>query len=926
MTLRKQWGYSIIQVSFVMVMAAGAALVVFKTLSDSSETIQSSQSATDSASLASSILLRSQNMTTAIGAQKDKAYCSLMSTKATSGGVGLIEIGYPNADSEENVFPWNRFFPPADFPELTNSEYRNFDQCNKSIYERCFHIADGNSIVTDLFRSKKPVIRVQLVPAFVRNNDPSVALNKVALKSNQVAYVNARDTALANVVTIFSDKTGSDVKSSFSLNAFVWAGNLSCKYKLPDGRNLLLNPSGIGSGVSGNTLFSDTVVDKRDDLTTIQTTFVRYEANTWRVESGNFVSDKSIRPVAAKCWEQKFQCRGASSRVWRRPKVIDTKVKFNRSQEYDKPVLRTKLAFKLKNGKGDTAPTGRESFRFNEVLIDRESNVVNLRAGILEKVSVLPPAGINHCTAICQEQPDDADIYFNYPLTEAGKLKAFRPSMFYQHVNRDGEVLASFESTEDQDFPVACSCCFAKQCYGGGTSYTNSCYLGPPVEPLDARFSECEGQENANLEMDAPYRDMMIGTVEPNLCVAARINSVTNKLELKTLDCSRRKPGLCFFQGSIFAARQLGESGLLNNDFAGFREACSKLAIERMRKFDLDERLTEQGNFSEREMPSTVGTGRGTRYEFLNAAKASLFMAPQGEFLWKEAKGAIRAALRAAPTEEWFWIGLRTDNSSAAISIPPVSMGEYSPYSFHWTPNWVLEFNKDPDHTYGSGNFGLAVNSRRYVGVLYVRSGSETVASDPEFPVLCKRPGKAGENQRQFFRSRVKTRDWRSGVAICAAEAGIFAEPLTAMEWSNALLKVKEPNEFYPWPAGAGDFDSTPPGAWVAVQKTGPLNWSTPLSLGVGGTNTITVTGNDSPSTRFDKRLCYNEAEDRFILKSNSATDLCDTLAGEKPVKQGIGSRGRFWKRELFAFLQREVNAGNLRGDSLIDINNSPSI
>ena len=463
-----------------------------------------------------------------IGPGANRGLCRFMNTRAITGGIGRIELNFGSLDDKTLAPDWDLAFPTA-YWENT---------CAPTNFKRCYKPTIGLPGANDQVRTRHPEVTVEITPVKSRATSGE-AFTPIEITGGQglSSRINARDVSLLmSVTTTYDDGEKSGERRSEKSFSLAWAGEFSCFYSVSPTKKLFLNPSGIGSGVNDQTLFSDVLenVDKAGDLLTVTWEKITSAGRSVDPDNGLIVKKKDAVRVAM-CTEQTFRCPEATTpRNWFESGHIKGYVRYNtKNEKIQSSSVKAKPKLCLKTESSPAAVCMTSQFSVSDLVADLNNPEVTYdgsRRGVVIVPQNMKSSGF--CSMACEVSPDPKIKYntvtdSNFAAELAGKLK--RPSL--RHSFSDVSGYTEDDAATD---PVGCSCCFTKQCERFGVTL-GSCHE-QPAEPMDSRIPEC-AVKSYNMSVTVNSLDWNRGLSSPlapatgaEQCVAAlitRLRSVT---------------------------------------------------------------------------------------------------------------------------------------------------------------------------------------------------------------------------------------------------------------------------------------------------------------------------------------------------------------------------------------------------------------
>lgn len=880
--LRSEQGLSLLQTAVLLGVAMAVGVAVFQAATTSKKALDKSKLAGDSNTLVDMTISSLRAMLLDTGSEKMDGICRIFTTNMKSGGTGHITLNLPAPGANPGVFDadWSRAFESSKWEEIPDST-----SCTHTVYRRCFRPRQDLGVTPEFF-AKKPQVTAMLIPVNMRNTGGS-SFDPISTPPSSAP--NARDSGFVLSVTVETTEPETKLKSTFSSYATLWAGQLTCGFRTPEGRFLYLNPSSIGSG-TGNAamLFSSTNVNSVAAEEPLLVNFKRYENTRSKIVSGNkVVSDYGAGApvVSSVCHEKKFRCRNNSSstRSWNPKSIaVEASVRYQANSKIasNSVVAWPELIFKRHDGSGLERPATEIENNYAPLTTSPPYVTIMLNP---TNVVLRPTDSEPVCRAACNEGN-------NYNTNNP-----YRPGLRF-HLRSDYAALEPLSDYMEEMTDTYCNCCTVKQCGRMGYMSRDSC-ARQAIEPQDSRMPECEVSQ---AELATPSAGSYLDTVDtsgftPNSCVAVRPSGASVTFESRS--CSESLPSLCFYQGSFRATASLDSGTLTNQSFAASPAACYRLADESLEKEDVDQQLTKQGDTGMIALLAPYTSG--ANYRLMNAMAAGSFLAPE-----TSAQRQLASTGMTATGGGTYWTALRVDESRFLYAAPPeVNNSFMSNIGYFHEGQGSLRFVSDPNHGYVAGNEMVILHGRKYFGAVAVAATAGT------FHPICR-----NFNTGQIFRAGGTAASPTAAKMTCFNAGGVFVPPLTPQEWSYALQLTAPNSPDFPWPeaTGGNNFDTS----WIAMNKASGewqlsgtaadssdrLNWK-----GEAVTDTIT------------HRLCRNSSTKR--VKVIDKTLDCDTgWSAFGPVK----NTDIVWLSKALVALAKARAAGTLDDDDAVDLKPLP--
>lgn len=807
--MKNSRGFSIVEaVVGLAIVGVAAGAVTYMTLKNQAQLVKIESASSFDASLARSLESFKSVMTNTVDGYQ--GLCRTMSTKMTTGGIGLISANLPAATSTIFNPDWDRVFPTSNstprppnpaliaWVDVTPGSDPGCPAASATSYTRCYKPKSETALplglTPELFKFS-PVYRFVITPVKARAQNG--AYTPIPLSSTN----DARDTALLMTAQVTYSDADKTIRHREQM-ALVWYGEYSCRVRLGISKSLLLNPSGIGSGSNNladtNTVFSSTVPSSDTVLSgTFQVTSYT-EGKVVAQQRAETLDDKDHVATAA-CGEHIYRCPGSTApRQWIDSISSGAIVRYNPN-----------------NGKIDaTSILGVPSVSF-----ENKRNKINLPAAFTRNGVAIAPTGaalLNAPINIRATATGAADKVCPQVCTAATNYNASSgPDPYKISYNFQLPGYPKFSPVKVTDSaPAGCICCYGKQCAAIGTKITSWCSEQPP-EPVDSRVPECAAAsavDGPQSYSTAPVSQVLElrGLGAPTTCLAVSLSG--SKLIVEPASCTQQLPYLCYSQGTFRVARSTGAA----SDGA---QACYNLGWETATKSEVDDRLAEQGNYNLIAAAGALPPVVGTNYRFLNSALAGQFLAPQTQI---QISDAIRAISGTVGSGNKVWIALRGQGNQVLAQEPMIPATTSANSSFFDSRGYLI-FVKDPDLLNFKDSSPTAMvlhHSRRYFGAKAVNP-TQSVG----LPALC------WDFQRQsFFPSLAnpsaanptlyRVMNVSDAAQACVNNGRAFVRPRSPQQWSNALLAVKAPDEKLPWPIR----DQTTilaDSAWVAATPDG---------------------------------------------------------------------------------------------------------
>ena len=823
--MKTKSGFSVAEALVALaVLGLGAAAVSSVIVQNRREAVKGEVASVFDASLSTG-LDRAMAVVSQVGEGRNEGLCRLLDTGAVSGGLGYIFAHLPAQDPF--TAEWAREFPSGAFTDCTSSLETG---TSAKYWQKCFSPKAGSLGITDDLLRRSPQFRILINPVKVRNDKGAAAgYTPIALGGKS----DARDTAFLVTARVLYDNEVGGGRVSRERYSLVWAGEVTCN-KPVGGKTLQLSASGIGSGSSTDaqlfsasqkssdlilkgenriTVYTEGRVDARDNRAR---TLVEPEADATG-RSKNFISK-------AGCVESTYRCRKPNvQRRW--GDFIESKlaVRYSRNNPYTKGddlSVRARVALAL-NGKLDgsrKAPIPLNSTVFYLDGADAPLGFADANAKDFSVTTTFTqnnltgrsPAG-PACSQVCtdgQSYNDERVVTDPYVLGYKFRLAEFKDE-------NGGNIDVS---VKDLSASLSCVCCYGKQCAAIGTRTKGLCMDQPP-EPLDSRLPECAADlstGSAGLADRLPIVNPPQGSTTQlvryqnlgvNKCLAVRSELVsgTRQLVVESKPCDTSLPPVCYSQGTFMLSPTRGS-------FGASAQACYGLGRESVGKAELDQMLLGQFGADWMTFVRTMmPPAEGDKYDFVNAALAGIFLAPQDD-----QQLAALAANAGIADNQWHWIALTTDKDSRIVGAAPPAAPNPSEYVSFFDFEGDLHFVRDqsalPFKVAPASEHGHLIlhHSRKVLGVVPVQG----LQAPTSVAALCWNP-----SDGKFSRSSGVASDSSKVAKLCHDEGKVFYPPTRPLQWAAALLLAKPNDELLPFPRFRSTDTLAGASLWVALVR-----------------------------------------------------------------------------------------------------------
>lgn len=833
-----------------------------------------------------------------IGPGQNAGLCTMMSTPMRAGGVGRIVMTLLGEDSRALNANWDKAFPRADWTEL--NQVKRGVNCRPTAYSRCFQVAEGGGFNPDSLKKMDPIIRAQIVPVRSRAGG-NAQFEKVDLKKKDggPTVVSARDLSfLLRVSVNHLEGTGPDeVGVETSGFAVLWSGEMNCKYKhtrdpiTGETPEVMMSPSGIGSGIAPQTVFSDTLEAASSSKDLFDVVWEKKNISRRRINPATGFLEVVDTPEAMKiamCTEKVFRCRQKSTtpRSWFQAMNLKAYIAYNPNNDvYSGSMIKAapRLCFH-----SEAAPSAKVCPKVEYTLSDKKADFDNpqvvydsTRRGM---VMLVGDADDLACPRACQDSVAPG-IDHNHALENSPEV---RRHLVTTHMYHRGIGVPGGHDEVDTPIPaepVACQCCFTKHCRRQGIA-SGPCYE-QPIEPMDSRVPECEGgQVSANSLRERLKFHTAPGwtstDANPNSCLSARLRESMGsyRLELRSRPCSTTLPVLCYHMGSFNLARDLNRRAVTAK-YEDAPQACYGLGHERIVDAAAFEGMLRSGQgaaYQGNPRPPVVAGN----YEFVNNAIVGLFIAPETQEQMKSLFKITNPELASLPE---FWVALKTDASGIIRARHPLGVPNRSPWTIFYegpftrfakdegmpvrdtAPRLMTQAERNatgspPGTMYYTPKAMMLLHSRALFGAYPVDADQ----GDRRVPAVCYRP--SGEMVFSSPVSRVSDVNCPPGSA--------FIPPSTPMQWIHALLKAGPTHAEHPWPRTLG-------AAWIALRPVSDTadglndsSWRYAIRYNYGSKGRIQRSGVNSDSSTPSVSVCYRYSEG-WELEIRSGAKACSS-------------------------------------------------
>ncbi|MBX2996656.1 MAG: prepilin-type N-terminal cleavage/methylation domain-containing protein [Bdellovibrionaceae bacterium] len=863
-SLRGQTGVTLVEVLVATAVLSLCFLAGATALYVSGRMVATASTSFEMTGVSSQALGAANQVLRDIGPESNRGVCRFMNTKSITGGIGRIEMNFGDKSSSSLDEDWARAFPENYWEQFECKDTGNF--------KRCYRPKEGLPGANDQIRLRKPEVTVELIPVRSRaNSGEAFTPLEIGGGSSLSSHINARDVSmLVSVTTQFDDSERPGERKSEKSFSLAWVGEFSCYYTVSPTKKLFLNPSGIGSGVNDQTLFSDVLeeVDKSSDLLTV--TWEKISSMGREVDANTgLILKKADQNKVAMCSEQTYRCPlEATPRNWYEGSHVKGYVRYNTKNELiQSSFVKAKPQFCLKTASGPAEKCVKTQFLVSDKAADLEKPEViydGSRRGVVMQLQNMKSSGF--CKKAC-ESSSSSDIKYNTILNRdlaaelAGQLN--RPSLNHKFVDVDLN-----EENDAASDPVGCTCCFTKQCERFGVTY-GACHE-QPAEPMDSRIPECAAGAYAkttpvsisSLDWNRGLSSPLAPATGDEMCVAASVSRAADgsvDLQLVSETCSSKLPVLCYQMGRFELARNT-QQGIESSAYNQAPQACYNLSREILNDVPGFEAMLKkaQGNtYQDSPRPPLTGT----TYDFNNHSLAGLFLAPQTADQLEMLK-----KIKDLPNK--IWIGFRRDISGYVSAAPPLAAPTQGSYLVYYDGPSTRFARRSPLplDTVGGDAMVLA-HSRDNYGLFPVNKTQSSALS-----FLCLR-----STGTWFISSRTSTRV-SDGASICQSDDGVFLPPMTPMHWAVALSKVAPVDPLYPWPA----LDSPRKAVWVALERragaTAPYDitsWEVMSDYNPGPRGKVRTTGENAENQSVDRSVCLNSSGNIVTIDFRSGANGC---------------------------------------------------
>lgn len=412
----------------------------------------------------------------------------------------------------------------------------------------------------------------------------------------------------------------------------------------------------------------------------------------------------------------------------------------------------------------------------------------------------------NVCNRVCEGRSSGEELFFprvDYTLYDI-------PTGSKPHYSH------SFQSK----MPMGCNVCYSKMCQGrtyknfGAIQATNDPKHGPqPYEPVDGVMPECALRNTASVDAIQPYDKE---ESSPNSCVAAVVTK--DGVKYSAENCSQRLPVMCFAYGNFMVAKDpFDGKGYEKHSFSEAGRRCYEMGRERLDRESMRERFEAFRSTFYNDFPPTTVGGKS---DYINNAKAGMFLAPQSSQQEKELVRFMGIYQKDMYGKK-VWTGLRVDQGGDLIQTPPeihtknVRREQFSVYYDSTSTIRMIKQAYGPSSIATSGSdAGILFHNVRFRGI---KPASRSIGK--EFRFVCR----GRKSPYKVFVSSRRSSDFSDGESICRNQDGHFLPPTSPLGWAKAFQSI-HPNESiyaYPNPTIAEKSANALSGAWVSMKKTG---------------------------------------------------------------------------------------------------------
>ena len=562
------------------------------------------------------------------------------------------------------------------------------DTFSNAYNKRCFKWKPQNNSTEEIY-ARVTITPVKL-PGFneVKTTTGDVLIDELAFEIESL--VSSR---------LFSPQSDNANAPQFTLSSqkhLVFAGEVSeCDiYDSGAGRaKVAVLYGGISSGRESKDLFYHSPQDHPDICSAVDVSHVFKSV----LQRGNFASSSNFivqsdtsHNVGMSCTANLFKCKSAGNSVRFDPKNFDPVIQANFNIEVDSPVdttvdyLEAAIKSSSKSFNHSTTFTNADQ----QTYIGQIGSTKETYSTSADDTWLLNSGGNMYRMTVANESGSDSicmDACAN-PNTFYPELKLKWNTKKSNAANTCAEKTISLNTSGAKDGRIACTTCHAKSChrFGLGTFGSKS---SQPSEPVDGNIPECGGASNAEYELDSSTATQL-----SNKCMAVQSS------KLYPTSCSSNTPTetICFINGEAQAVPKSLTLGSSTIDIGKRHSACFRASIERLRlgnektkgllaNMALAYMVSPSGsNKAVKEILIAQGlteSGSGTDkyFEIYNSAS-------QGVFLPFKASSSNRA-----------WINIERDHSGMLISglhnIPDLLTGTGKPAD-QSRKNWAFFFRQ----------------------------------------------------------------------------------------------------------------------------------------------------------------------------------------------------------------------------------------
>ncbi|MDD0854235.1 hypothetical protein HBN50_14070 [Halobacteriovorax sp. GB3] len=747
---------------------------------------------------------------------RNQGICSLVSSDASSPGVGSIYINLKNHEKLFNGKRWETFLP--------NWVESSAKDCKmKNTWSKCFKPSSDNalSFSKQQLKNLDLVANVKITPVSM-NAKLGIGLFEPLTSKYLKSDTDVKNVGFIVDSVVYYTEEGKTTRTQKDLKNYIWAPNVGiCDYKLSNGKTVKLSLSGTGaSDPDGNTVYNRSGFsgNKRDPL---DISFRRSQAQEGVLdESGQFITTDTSKNIFGSCNEVKFRCPQESSNKREYGAIeYQTYLSYNRDNVLTNSTsMDPFFRFRIKKGgdNGQSPGSYHVNYFFDASPEDQadiskaksEKNMpVRVRGSHELVVKVTDRAGTqsanNVCRNICNENT-------NYNTNGSDYLQRFAPFLSYAFSDFKGEVFN--QSTTEQ---VGCTACYMKNCdqFGLGT-------FGPmnkqPNQPLDSIIPECSLKEPNDVVLDLqPFKnntkDGGNWADSSKTCIAAQLNASGDGLVLFNENCDQDLPVMCYNYGTYLLARDVTRTAesISKVKYQSAYDRCFKMGREQTPIAELNDYM---------ESSSLPFPTNGANYDFINLAQQGFFFAPQTS---KDVMDYKRWTKKhSIPTSTKFWVALKRDGDKQVIAdLPAVAnLSKKSNFALYFDGSGKLayknySFEMDLDSLPASGPYGMMLtNHLKYKGLQIIKPNSPRT-SGKAMKFLCRKKS----YPHDFFLSRSGANDLNRGEERCKLSGGVFVPPTTPLGWLKAMMLVEKFDHDFPFHDPNIDEASEVNGVWVAI-------------------------------------------------------------------------------------------------------------